>query len=65
MEHLDKLGLASVLPFKNAEPLYTAGAQSGSRTFARYQLTAFGLEFMKAASNVKKGGHTKAGVVAE
>ena len=50
MEHLDKLGLAAVLQFKNAEPLFAAGAQSGSRTFARYQLTAFGLEFMKAAS---------------
>jgi Abortive infection alpha len=50
MEHLDKLGLASVLQYKNAEPIFTSGAQSGSRTFARYQLTAFGLEFMKAAT---------------
>ncbi|WP_165405340.1 Abi-alpha family protein [Bradyrhizobium genosp. SA-3] len=49
IEHLDKLGLASVLQFKNAEPLFAGGAaQTGSRTFARYQLTAFGLEFMKA-----------------
>lgn len=50
IEHLDKLGLAAVLQFKNPEPLFAAGAQSGSRTFARYQLTAFGLEFMKAAT---------------
>jgi hypothetical protein len=50
LEHLDKLGLAAVLQFKNEEPLLTGGAQSGLRTFARYQLTAFGLEFMKAAS---------------
>jgi hypothetical protein len=48
MEHLDKLGLASVLQFRNPESLFSSGAQSGSRTFARYQLTAFGLEFMKA-----------------
>jgi len=35
---------------KNAEAIFTAGAQSGSRTYARYQLTAFELEFMKAAT---------------
>ncbi|MGY4431171.1 hypothetical protein ACVWWO_003648 [Bradyrhizobium sp. F1.13.1] len=48
VEHLDKLGLAAVLQFKNAEPIFSGGAQIGSRTFARYQLTAFGHEFMKA-----------------
>lgn len=48
MEHLDKLGLASVLQFKNPEPIESGGIQTGSRSFARYQLTAFGLEFMKA-----------------
>lgn len=48
MEHLDKLGLASILQYKNQEPLFGGGAQNGSRTFARYQLTEFGLEFMKA-----------------
>ncbi|MET4219925.1 hypothetical protein ABIB00_005149 [Bradyrhizobium sp. LB14.3] len=48
VEHLDKLGLAAVLQFKNAEPIFSGGAQTGSRTFARYQLTAFGHEFMKA-----------------
>ncbi|MGY3358473.1 hypothetical protein ACVWZK_005136 [Bradyrhizobium sp. GM0.4] len=52
IEHLDKLGLASVLQFKNAEPLFSDGAQTASRTFARYQLTAFGLEFMKAVRPV-------------
>jgi Abortive infection alpha len=65
IEHLEKLGLAAVLQFKNQEGLFTAGAQSGTRVFARYQLTAFGLEFMKAASNVEESGHTKAGVVVE
>ncbi|PDT68576.1 hypothetical protein CO683_15325 [Bradyrhizobium ottawaense] len=51
IEHLDKLGLAAVLQFKNQEPLFAGGGgggQSGSRTYARYQLTAFGHEFMKA-----------------
>jgi hypothetical protein len=57
IEHLDKLGLAAVLQSKNQEGLFTAGVQSGTRVFARYQLTAFGLEFMKAASNIE----TKAG----
>jgi Abortive infection alpha len=52
IEHLDKLGLASVLQYKNQEALVTAGVQSGTRVFARYQLTAFGLEFMKAARPV-------------
>ncbi|CAN7312782.1 DUF4393 domain-containing protein [Bradyrhizobium sp. LjRoot220] len=50
MEHLEKLGLASIQQFKNQEPIGSPGAfQTGSRSFARYQLTAFGLEFMKAA----------------
>lgn len=48
LEHLDKLGLAAVLQYQNAEPIVSAVAQTGSRTFARYQLTAFGHEFMKA-----------------
>jgi hypothetical protein len=52
MEHLDKLGLAAVLQFQNSQAIFTEGAQSGSRTYARYQLTAFGLEFMKAASPI-------------
>jgi hypothetical protein len=52
IEHLDKLGLASVLQYKNQEALVTAGVQSGTRGIARYQLTAFGLEFMKAARPV-------------
>lgn len=48
LEHLDKLGLASVLQFKNSQPILTAGVQTGSRSFARYQLTEFGLAFMTA-----------------
>jgi len=42
LEHLDKLGLAAVLQYKNPEAIITAGAQTGSRSFARYQLSAFG-----------------------
>jgi hypothetical protein len=54
LEHLDKLGLAAVLQYQNPEPIFGieqgARVQTGSRTFARYQLTAFGLAFMKAVS---------------
>jgi hypothetical protein len=54
LEHLDKLGLASLLQFKNAEAIveFKEGQrmQTGSRAFARYQLTAFGLTFMKAVN---------------
>jgi Abortive infection alpha len=54
LEHLDKLGLAAVLQFKNPEAIFgiVAGArlQTGSRSFARYQLTAFGLAFMIAVN---------------
>jgi Abortive infection alpha len=54
LEHLDKLGLAAVLQFQNPEPLFglVAGTrlQTGSRTFARYQLSAFGLAFMTAVN---------------
>ncbi len=51
IEHLDKLGLASVLQYEQTEILRdAANFQIGTRTFARYQLTAFGLEFMRAAS---------------
>ncbi|MCA1510255.1 DUF4393 domain-containing protein [Bradyrhizobium sp. NBAIM01] len=48
VEHLDKLGLVAAFQFKNQEPIFSGGRQSGSRTFARYQLTGFGHEFMKA-----------------
>jgi hypothetical protein len=53
LEHLDKLGLASLLQFKNAEALWAetgTRTQTGSRAFARYQLTEFGLAFMKAVN---------------
>jgi len=54
LEHLDKLGLASVLQFENPEPIFGiemgTRIQTGSRTFARYQLTAFGLAFMTAVN---------------
>jgi Abortive infection alpha len=50
IEHLDKLGIAAVLQYDQVEILKDASnLQTGTRTFARYQLTAFGLEFMKAA----------------
>jgi len=52
MEHLDKLGLAGIPDFRQPEAIIVAGVQTGSRTYARYQLTAFGLEFMKAASPI-------------
>jgi hypothetical protein len=48
LEHLDKLGLASVLQFKNQQPISIGNMQTGTRVFARYQLTEFGLSFMTA-----------------
>jgi hypothetical protein len=52
MEHLDKLGLAAILHYKNQEPIFFSNnIQTGTRIFARYQLTAFGLDFMKAVSS--------------
>jgi len=47
MDHLDKLGLANIVPYRRPET--NLGSQTvGSRVFARYQLTDFGLAFMKA-----------------
>ena len=50
MEHLEKLGLAEFKLSKAQEPIFAAGVQTGNRAYARYQLTIFGLAFMKAAT---------------
>ena len=50
LEHLDKLGLMSIRGYKSPEAIRPPHSieQTGLRTFTHFELTEFGLEFMKA-----------------